>query len=181
MNHQPYENWLFSQEELEVDQLKELKVHLHLCEQCDALATALVEAEGQLCSGNLIAPAPGFTNRWRERIEQRRHVSQKRHTSLLFGAFSTGALILFLPLVVRWFLTALSPGDIVTRMMAEVVDWVVVFGFTSDVTTAVIDGMVDTIPTVWWFTFAFVLFGLISLWFVMMHRIQLKPQVEAID
>jgi hypothetical protein len=181
MNHQPYETWLFSQEELEVEQLKELKVHLHLCEPCDALATALAEAEGQLCSGNLIAPAPGFTNRWRERIEQRKHVSQKRHTSLLFGAFSTGALILFLPLVVRWFLTALSPGDIVTRAMAEVVDWVAVFGFTSDVTTAVIDGMVDTIPMEWWFTLAFVLFSLISLWMVMMHRIQLRPQAEVID
>jgi len=181
MNHQPYETWLFSQEELEVEQLKELKVHLHLCEQCDALATAFAEAEGQLCSGDLIAPAPGFTNRWRERIQQRKHVSQKRHTSLLFGAFSAGALILFLPLIVRWFLIALSPGDIVIRVMAEVVDWVAVFGFTSDVTTAVLDGMIDTIPMEWWFTFAFVLFSLISLWIVMMHRIQLRPHAEVID
>ena len=181
MNHQPYENWLFSQEELEVDQLKELKVHLHLCEQCDVLATALAEVEEQLSSGKLIAPATGFTNRWRERIEQRKHSSQRRHTSLLFGAFSTGALILFLPLAVRWFLMALSPGDIVTRMMEQVVDWFAVFGFTSDVTTAVIDGMVDTFPTEWWFTFALVLFSLISLWFVMMHRIQLRPQADGID
>jgi hypothetical protein len=177
MKHQPYENWIFTQEDLDMDQAKELRVHLKLCERCNALASALTDVETQFASDSLISPASGFTSRWRERLEKRKQVSHRRQTSILFGGLSVGALILFIPLLIRWFLTALSPGDLISGFVQDFVNWFAIIGFTGDVTVGVLDGMVDTIPVGWWFTFALVPVGLCSLWLFMMHRIRPKPKV----
>lgn len=177
MKHQPYEDWIFSQEDLDVDQAKELHVHLKLCERCNALASALADVETQFASDSLIGPASGFTSRWRERLELRKQVSFRRHTSILFGGLSVGALILFIPLLIRWFLTALSPGDLISGFVQDFVNWFAIIGFTGDVTAGVIDGMVDTIPVGWWLTFALVPIGLCSFWLFMMHRIRPRQKV----
>jgi hypothetical protein len=177
MKHQPYEDWIFAQEVLDMDQSKELHVHLKLCERCNTLASALSDVETRLTSDELIGPAPGFTNRWRERLEKKKQVSHRRQTSVLLGGLSTGALILFVPLLIRWVLTALSPGEILSGFIQDTVNWFAIIGFTGDVTAGVIDGMVDTIPVGWWLTFALVPIALCSLWMFMMHRIRLKPIV----
>ncbi len=176
MKHQPYEDWVFSQEDLDLDQRKELQVHLKLCERCNFLASTLADAEKNLFSEAMISPESGFTSRWRTRLEKRKQGSFKRQTSLLFGVLSIGAAILSIPVVLYVITNVLSPGDIFTDFLQNFVDWFAVISFTSDVTAGVIDGMTDAIPLGWWLTFAFVLLGLCSLWIVMLLRIQPKPQ-----
>ncbi len=176
MKHQPYEDWVFSQEDLDLDQRKELQVHLKLCERCNFLASTLADAEKNLFSEAMISPEFGFTSRWRARLEKRKQDSFKRQTSLLFGVLSIGAAILFIPVILYVITNVLSPGDIFTEFLQNFVDWLAVIGFTTDVIAGVIDGMADTIPLGWWLTFASALLGLFSLWIIMLLRIQPKPQ-----
>ena len=91
MKHQPYESWIFAQEDLELDQAKELQVHLKLCDRCAQLAEALNSVETRFSSQELVSPADGFSSRWRERLDQRKRNSFRLQTSVLFGGLSIGA------------------------------------------------------------------------------------------
>ena len=177
MKHQPFEDWIFRREDLDMDQTKELQVHLKLCERCSTLASALNEAESQFTSAPLISPAPGFTARWREHQVTRKQISMRRQTSILFGGLSIGALVLFIPLLLGLFTTTVSPANLFSDFVQDFVNWFAIIGFTGDVTAGVLDGMVDTIPLGWWISFMFVPIGLCSIWLYMMHRIRPKSEV----
>jgi hypothetical protein len=150
MKHQPYESWIFTQEDLELDQAKELRIHLKLCDRCAQL----------------------------ERLEQKKRISFRRQTSILFGGLSIGAAVLFIPVLIGGVLTVFSSGNMLTNFVQEFVNWLAVINFTSDVTAGVLDGMADTIPAFWWFTLALFSIGLFVLWMFMIHRVRPKQAVR---
>ena len=178
MKHQPYENWIFTQEDLDLDQAKELQVHIKLCDRCAQLASALVDVETRFASQDLISPADGFSSRWQERLEQKKQVSFRRQTSVLFGGLSIGATVLFIPVLIGWVLTLTSSGSLLTNFVQDFVNWLAVISFTGDVTAGVIDGMADTIPTYWWITIALISIALFALWAFTIHRVRPKQVVR---
>jgi hypothetical protein len=178
MKHQPYESWIFTQEDLELDQAKELRIHLKLCDRCAQLAEALSDVETRFSSQELISPTDGFSSRWRERLEQKKRISFRRQTSILFGGLSIGAAVLFIPVLIGGVLTVFSSGNMLTNFVQEFVNWLAVINFTSDVTAGVLDGMADTIPAFWWFTLALFSIGLFVLWMFMIHRVRPKQAVR---
>jgi hypothetical protein len=179
MNHQPYEKWIFEKEELDLEQAKRLQIHLKLCDRCDSLASALAHVDTQFESTELVSPDPGFTDRWFTRLQIRRQKSQQRQNAVLLSSLSLGTLVLAVPLVIRFFLAATSPGNVVSGFIQDFVNWMAIIGFTGDVTAGVLDGMVDTIPLVWWFSAVIVLIGLCSTWIVVMHRV--RPRAKALN
>ena len=64
MNHQPFEDWLFSGESLESQQEQALQDHLNQCEQCQAISIALDQVNEVFISSPSPEPAEGFTQRW---------------------------------------------------------------------------------------------------------------------
>lgn len=178
MKHQPYEEWIFKQEDLDSDQAKELQVHLKLCDRCSELAVALSEVETQLASQAIIHPKDGFTTRWQERLERRKHVSFKRQTSVLFGGLSLGAAVLSVPVLIGLVVTLASSGNILSNFIQEFVEWFALISFTGGVTAGVIDGMVDTIPFYWWISLVFVVIGLFALWFFIINWIHRGQMVK---
>lgn len=111
MNHQPFETWIFMQEELSDAEAASLQEHLHTCDPCHGLAAAWRQVEPVIQTAGVVAPAPGFINRWQLRLEKERLALQRRQSLLVFG-FGMGAALFFLILLAVTILTTInSPVD----------------------------------------------------------------------
>jgi hypothetical protein len=78
MNHQPFEEWLFSEDPLAPEQARALREHLRECEICLSLSRAWDAVEDNLAAAPQAAPVTGFSQRWQEHLEQRRAQDQHR-------------------------------------------------------------------------------------------------------
>lgn len=98
--HLPYEEWLLAQsdpraEGLSAEQQQMLRQHLAECVECQRLAEGWQGARDSLRRAAQIAPAPGFTQRWQERLAQERQRMHRRQ-SLAMLAFSLFCALLLL-------------------------------------------------------------------------------------
>lgn len=101
MNHIPYEDWLLSGEALDPSQEAELKEHLASCESCQELAQAWQSVAATIQTAPEMVPAPGFTERWQEKLIKAKAARQRRLTWLILvlclgGALASLAGIIFL-------------------------------------------------------------------------------------
>jgi len=94
MNHQPFENWLLSEEPLSDEQSKELLEHLDTCETCCQIDTGWNGVQDLFHTVPEIAPAPGFTMRWQTRLAEQRRKHQQRQSWFFLAATSGIALAL---------------------------------------------------------------------------------------
>ncbi len=97
MNHQPFENWLLSEEVLTPEQSKMLREHLWTCESCQHIDQSWAGVRQLMRKAEPVAPAPGFTLRWHDRLAEERRKKHQRQSWLLLGV--TGGLALALCLV----------------------------------------------------------------------------------
>ncbi len=100
MNHQPFETWLLEDAALSIEEKRKLNLHMRECEHCKALA----ETGLALHSTRQVAPAPGFTDRFLERLEARRIAQRRRNFwgVILFTLAGLGMIaMLVAPLVSR--------------------------------------------------------------------------------
>ena len=95
MSHQPYERIIFTKEALPKEQQNQLNLHLQDCENCHTLAYALGSLEKLFSNSPTPSPAPGFTQRWQSRLNERHNKQQIRNLWLMtFGLFTLAGVIL---------------------------------------------------------------------------------------
>ena len=70
MKHQPFENWLLFDENLTPDEAQSLEQHLQECGHCLKLQQSLHGIATLFKESPEIEPAPGFTDRWRQTLNQ---------------------------------------------------------------------------------------------------------------
>lgn len=92
--HQPFNDWLFMDEPLSVEQTRQLQEHLHHCEHCRKQQQAWLGVQHLVRSTGRIAPSPGFAFRWQVRLAARRLERQHRIAWWFFLVVSTLALAL---------------------------------------------------------------------------------------
>jgi hypothetical protein len=87
MSHQPYETWLFDETELSREQAQALQAHLHECQQCRGLEKSWKTLDGKIQATPMVSPQPGFSQRWRASLAERRARQQMLQVTLyrLFG------------------------------------------------------------------------------------------------
>ena len=115
MSHQPYDTWLFDQADLSSEQAQDLQAHLLECEQCRELQKAWKAVEVKIQAAPMVSPQPGFSQRWRAGLAERRARQQVLQVRRLFIGFIVAALITLLLLVVVFFLTA-SPVNLLVAV-----------------------------------------------------------------
>lgn len=93
MNHLPYEEWLLSDTELTADEQEALRNHLQTCSDCQRLAGAWRSVASAIITTPVVAPAPGFTERWQARLVERRAARQRRQTGLVLLACVSAAIV----------------------------------------------------------------------------------------
>lgn len=95
MSHQPFETWLFADEELTPQKNHTLASHLQDCEDCRKLSDALHQVTDVMASSKDPLPVPGFTQRWQQRLIIHRHQKQQRRMWLMtIGLFAIAGFIL---------------------------------------------------------------------------------------
>jgi hypothetical protein len=68
MNHQPFRDWLLSDEQLSEGEKQALQDHLSTCESCSQIVSAWKEVEMEIKRVPEVAPAAGFTERWQANL-----------------------------------------------------------------------------------------------------------------
>lgn len=80
MNHQPFENWLFSEDPLPPENKRELDEHIQTCDQCRDIQDAWFGVATLFQDVPDLEPAPGFVERWSNRLAVEKKLDQSvRH------------------------------------------------------------------------------------------------------
>jgi hypothetical protein len=172
MNHQPFEDWLLEDEPRTVQQERELQIHLHSCTTCAAIA----DSNLALHSRRLVAPAPGFTERFRPRLSAWRREQLRRQALGTIVLVVAGLAFLYALAGPSMQEAIRSPAawlrDITVYLVA-LFTFLSVFGQVGGILLRNLPGLVP--PAAW---FAIFVAGCILgiLWIVTMRRLAGAPQ-----
>ncbi len=172
MNHRPFEDWLLDDQPLNPTQKRELDAHLRACKVCSAVA----ESNMALRSARLVAPAPGFSVRWQERLVLARRTQRRR--TLWGGLFFSLAGLLFLAFLLGPFVVSVvgSPAEWISAMVRAAL-----FIYTTAVAVAEAGSVLVHViprfvpPFVWLVLFS-TLSGFALLWSISIWRLMRRPQ-----
>ncbi|HWQ04576.1 MAG TPA: zf-HC2 domain-containing protein [Longilinea sp.] len=106
MNHQPFNSWLFEDNELDAAQLVELKQHLQVCPECQRESHAWANVKHMLTSSETAQPRPEFAARWQASLTARRARQERRQVRITLMALAGAALLVLLGLVIYFFSTS---------------------------------------------------------------------------
>jgi len=110
MSHQPYETWILDLDNLPMSDRRSLQSHMETCQQCQRTYRKWQAAQRELRAHKMIAPAPGFVNRWQLGLAERRAREQRRHAWQAFIIFVITALFVLL-VVAGYVMSTSTPGD----------------------------------------------------------------------
>ena len=132
MNHQPFRDWLLSDEKLSADQTQALQEHLHSCEPCSQLAGAWTEVELSFRQSPQLSPAPGFTTRWQAHLDEYLQHKQRQRVwlSMVIMVISVTALLVILVSQVWTFVQ--SPGDYLAVWFNSLISLVAIYYALAD-------------------------------------------------
>lgn len=142
MNHQPFEDWLLSDERLSSEQTRELQSHMQTCAFCAALA----DVNLALRSAKTVTPAPGFTARWQIQLAKQSQVQRKRQIvgGMILVSSTLGVLAWY---TAPWLITAIqSPAALITTWigyLVSLVSMINVIGQVGSVLLRVIPGFIS--------------------------------------
>jgi len=119
MSHQPFEAWILDFEQLSDEDRHSLQEHLSTCNQCQRLQSNWQGVSRELHAPQIVAPAPGFTQRWQSSLAERRVREQRRQAWRAFRWFLGGAFCLLLFLA-GYTLAVSSPAEWMAVMIRYV-------------------------------------------------------------
>lgn len=100
MNHQPYENWILDEVQINSQEQDSLKEHLKECPECYKLYHSWNKVQTEIKS-TPIQPAPaGFMNRWKYEFASRQREQERRQARTLFISLASGAGAVLIALAV---------------------------------------------------------------------------------
>ena len=110
MSHQPFETWIFDLDKLPMEDRRALQTHLEGCQQCQRMQRKWQSAQRELRARRLIAPAPGFIQRWQFGLVERKAREQRRQAWRVFLALMGSALLILL-LLAGYVMATSTPSD----------------------------------------------------------------------
>ncbi|KPL76002.1 hypothetical protein ADN00_11600 [Ornatilinea apprima] len=161
MNHQPFEKWIFEEDDLTPKELELFSEHLEECNECTGLRASLHQVEQRLRVAPILAPSPGFADRWKASLAERTAREQQRQVrKFLTTLFLSGGL-LFVLIFSQLLLTS-SPTDwLITGIQFTTLS-VLRFNQLPQVIMTFLQILPPAIPIVVW-VFATVTFSLLGI------------------
>jgi hypothetical protein len=176
MNHQPFRDWLLSEEHLSAEQNLALQDHLRSCETCSQIGIAWKELESTIQKTPLVEPVLGFTDRWQVHLhEYQSHLLQRRRWLTISSTFIFVTVLMVLFITQLWSLLQ-APGPILVVWLNRLVSVLSIYYILQDI----VSSFSWNIPL---FTFVgmFFLVGMISfmsvLWLVAYQKFSMARRV----
>lgn len=180
MNHQPYEDWVFYENDLLKDEVSdreygEFQNHLKNCPHCQSLSAAWRELENEIKISPQVSPEPGFTRRWMVRLEHNCKQTQRLQTIATLLVTTTGALV-FLGLLVFTFLPWLAnPNVYIYSFLYRFTKIYSYLNVAQEIAGVLFNTTTSLIPVSWWILLVGLVCELGVLWFVF-YRILTFPR-----
>jgi hypothetical protein len=175
MNHQPFENWLFSEEPLPADDERELRGHLTDCDQCSGLENAWMDVDRLFAEVTEVEPAPGFINRWQATLEANRMAEKairQRWQSLIFLVAIANFAVIALALVgIQLFNTYSSLTEWVMSWVYKAATMIVLVNGFGNAFVTISRTIPQLIPTGWWAAIAVTLGFSTIVWIVSVTKL----------
>ena len=178
MKHRLYEGWIMARDELTPDQKRDLEAHLKECAACKQVAEADMALERVFASVEMSKPKPGFAQRWKAKVGERRMIVQRRQTSMILGLLSFGATALFLPLLLQIILVLISPEYVLFDLAGVLVEWLAFLGLIGELVLTFLTTLVSTMPIVGWLFIMVFLVGVVLSWGYSLQRLGFIPSRE---
>jgi hypothetical protein len=122
MNHQPFKDWLLSEEKLPADQAAQLQEHLVSCPTCRDIQAAWLDVKTELIKAPQACPQAGFTDRWLTCLADHQARVEKRNGLLSVG-FTVLMILALLTLVISQLWSLLqAPGPYLAGWFGGVVN-----------------------------------------------------------
>jgi len=173
MNHQPFEDWLLSEEPLSQKNANALDVHLENCETCRELKNSWSEVVDFFQDIPEVEPMPGFASRWQERLsfEQREikisQTIQQRWQSIivliLIGNVIAGLVFL---LSTQFSSTFDTPISLLLSGVYRLASFVSFLNSIQNIFLTLIRTAVSVVPVGLWVTLGIGLVGVCAIWII---------------
>jgi hypothetical protein len=178
MNHQTYQDWLFTPDPLTAQQQVEFSEHLAGCSACQKLAGAWRAAEQELVKPQWVEPATGFERRFQARLQVERARLHRRQSMLVLGFSLAVAALLLASLMMLALPVFAEPRLWALIWLTRLVNLVNL----ADLATSIIAGFgrvaLDRIPLMGWMLLAGIATELVVLWFVSLRLLLAPRSVE---
>jgi hypothetical protein len=176
MNHQPFREWLLSDEQLSTEQTQALQAHLSSCESCSQVESAWKEVELAIRKTPQVEPASGFTLRWQEQLVEYQSHHQSRSGWLTIGATALIATGLSVLMITQLWALIQAPGPYLAVWLNRLVSVISVYYILQNL----VRSTTWSIP-VYTFIGMFFLVGIISfmsvLWLTAYRKFSLARRV----
>ena len=180
MNHQLFEDWLFSEKPLPADDERELRDHLKDCDQCSGLDNAWMDIASLFAEVPEVEPAPGFINRWQATLEADRAADKairQRWQSLIFLVMIANCAAVALALMgVQLFNTYGSVTEWVMSWIYKAATAMVLVNGFGNAFVTISRTIPQLIPNGWWAAIAVTLGFSTIVWFVSMTKLSSLPR-----
>ncbi len=161
MDHRHFENKLLNDEQMTLEENRALQSHLQDC----AICSALVEANLALRNVKMVAPAPGFADRFTARLAVQRKTQKRRYFfgGLILLLSGAGLLLWFIsPTLIA---TLSSPTTVLSAWVSFVVSTLSLLQVFSEVGRVVLRVATGFVPTTA-LTFSLSFFSLLGMFLI---------------
>ena len=136
MNHQPFREWLLTDEKLSIDQTQALQDHLSSCESCSQMESAWKEVELAIRKAPQVEPESGFTLRWQDHLVEYQSNQQSHRGWLTITATTIIASGLLVLMVTQLWSLIQEPGAYLTVWLNRLVGVISVYYMLRNIVSA---------------------------------------------
>ena len=180
MNHQPFENWLLSEDPLSEDDERALQEHLMVCDQCGELENAWLDISNLFAEVPEVEPAPGFVNRWQSTLEaDQAAIKVMRHrwqSWIVLVLIANGAALALLLYGVQFFNAYNSFTDWVLSWVYKAATAMLLANGFRNIFVTLFRTIPQLIPTGWWIGITITLCVSSFIWIVSMKKLASLPR-----
>jgi hypothetical protein len=172
MNHQPFENWLLSEDPLSPEDALALAAHLETCDDCREIQDAWLGVVDLFQEVPDLEPAPGFAHRFQERLAVERQVeTSARHRwqsmilLILIGNVIAGLVLL---LATQFLSTFENPLSLLLSGVYRLASFVASVNVYQNIVLTLFRTITSIVPAGIWAFLGIGLVGSVAIWVISM-------------
>jgi predicted anti-sigma-YlaC factor YlaD len=175
MNHQPFEQWLLSDEPLNTDQTAALHEHLQMCESCRRLAASWSEVRQLFQTTPIVQPDAGFSSRWQAHLRKYQELEiekkQNQQTWMVFALTTIGTILLFVVMLSQLTSYFNSPSEIFVYWMGQTIGLLSNISALREVVVILFGTILSAIPVSYWLISLSILAVLCLIWILSLRHL----------
>lgn len=173
MKHQPFESWIIDGSDLTPQQAQELHAHLEQCLKCRQLLQGWQAAQQRMQTSSMASPVPGFSQRWRASLAERRARQQLLQMRRFLLLLISAAFVLMLILAALALFSG-SPAEWLIAATVNVTGAIVRINQTRELFSSLLRALPPAVSVAFWILFSSSLSLLSLAWVFILWRISIQ-------